>query len=203
MILNDKEKATLGYYNSHAEEWVQDRHPGDTSFWQKELEHFHELLKAGKVLEIGTGSGREAAILLKYGYDYTGIDASIGLLDIARKNLPRGKFLHQTFYELNFPENSFDGFWTSATLLHVPKGRIEEVLLRIKHVIKPNAVGFISLKQGTGESVEESTGRLFSYYSVEEFNRNLNKVGLSLIEEPAIRPKDKRGNIWLTYFVRK
>ena len=53
------------------------------------------------------------------------------------------------FYKLNFPSGSFDGFWASASLLHIPKNKIHQVLSDIKNIIKPNGIGFISLKQKT------------------------------------------------------
>ena len=38
------------------------------------------LPKGGEVLELGSGSGREAAYVLQEGYDVTGIDASAGMV---------------------------------------------------------------------------------------------------------------------------
>jgi SAM-dependent methyltransferase len=45
-----------------------------------------------KVLEIGCGSGRDAAEILKRTNDYVGFDVSEGLLAVARKENPTGIF---------------------------------------------------------------------------------------------------------------
>lgn len=107
---------------------------------------------------------------------------------------------------MDYPESSFDGFWTSATLLHIPKSRIDEALRSIHRVVRPERVGFISIKKGEGEKIEvdepQMTGerkRLFSYYSREEFREALKRNGYKVVEE-RIRPMSER-TTRLIYFV--
>jgi len=78
------EDKTVQYYDAHAEDWTR-THGGNIghSYWKKEMAKFHELLPKGKVLEIGSGAGKDAAALIGIGYDYVGTDASRGLLKIA------------------------------------------------------------------------------------------------------------------------
>lgn len=114
-----------------------------------------ELLPTGKVLEIGSGGGRDAKELIAKGYKYTGTDVSKGLLEEARKANPSTVFLRQSVYDLDFPDNTFDGFWASAVLLHIPKDRIDEALSRLRAVVRNDGIGFISIKQGEGQKIEE------------------------------------------------
>lgn len=159
-MLTSEEKKTLKYYDKHAEEWSKDRSPLTSSFWDQDVEKFHHFLPKGKIIEIGSGSGREASRLIALKYDYIGTDLSKGLLGYAKKNNPKGKFLLKNVYDLDFPANFFDGFWTSATLLHIPKSKIEIALKSINRILKQGAVGFISIKENKGisESEEEKTG---------------------------------------------
>ena len=71
VITTDREKQTVGYYDKKAEDWAT-AHGGyeKTSYWQSEMERFHELLPSGKVLEIGSGTGKDAEALIAMGYDY-------------------------------------------------------------------------------------------------------------------------------------
>ena len=143
-------------------------------------------------------------------YKYTGTDASQSMLDIARKNVPNGEFKVMDFYNLDFPEKSFDGFWAAASLLHVPKNEIPEVLKGIKRIIKDNGIGFISLK--LKDSLDEgvikenkrdiSTERYFSFYADGEFNKILEKTGFKVIEETRVQENDERKQMWLCYFVK-
>lgn len=203
--LTKAEKLTLNTYKEIAQEWI-DEH-ADERISQKDLDTFFKYLPAGKILEIGAGGGRDAKRLLEKGYDYTGTDISDELLNVARKRLPQGKFITQSVYELDFPENTFDGFWCFAVLLHVPKFRINEALSKIYEVIKSGGVGFISVKQGEGEKiVEEETPsgqkykRFFAYYLPREFNKILEDNNFEVLKSE-IRPVTQK-TTWLVYIVK-
>ena len=168
---------------------------------------FKKLLPEGKILEIGAGGGRDAQELIRLGYDYVGIDVAEKLLAEAQKINPTATFLHQSIYELDFPKHAFDGFWTAATLLHIPKSRIKSALRKIHAVIKPRGIGFISIKQGKGERIEQDEPqipgdhrRLFAYYSQNEFKKILEDNSYQVIETHT-KPISER-TTWLIYFVK-
>ena len=202
MTITEQEKATLQYYNTHAEDWRATHCVNSQSFWSDEIWQFHHLLPSGKILEIGSGSGREAARLIQLGYDYSGTDASEGLLEIARRDNPGAKFFHQSVYDLTFPTRTFDGFWTAATLLHVPKDRMGEALKSIQRVVKPKGLGFISLKEGQGESIDQKTGQFFSYFTTEEFSQILFKNDMAVIHASK-KEQSSRNVTWLTFFCQE
>ena len=194
-------KRTIDYYDKNAESWSRSHcYKQEQSFWKEEMEKFHELLPKGKVIEIGSGSGKDAKALVDFDYDYMGTDVSKGLLKAAKRNNPNETFLNIAVQDLVFDGESFDGFWTVATLLHIPKNKIGAALQSIKNIIKPGGVGFISLKAGSGESVDPNTGRWWSYYSLEEFHGILNKNGFEVIEE---RTRKGDSAWWLMYWVRR
>lgn len=200
MMRTDKEKQTVKYYDKKAEAWANTHHGfEEVSYWQSEMERFHELLPSGKVLEIGSGSGKDAESLIKMGYDYTGTDASEGLLKVAKKRNPRATFKHVGVHDLDFSEHEFDGFWTVATLLHIPKDRTDEALQKIKTQIKSGGIGFITMKAGAGEREDPETGRWFAYYSKEGFQEVLERNGYQVIEE-----KNRQGekDWWLCFWVK-
>lgn len=196
ILLTPEEQQTIDWYNNNAREWA------DTPFihdiHSTEVERFHKTKPTGKLLEIGCGQGRDAHELIALGYDYTGTDASQALLDIAAKNNPGHPFLLQDLYNLDFPDNSFDAFWCYATLLHVPKARLTEALESIHRVIWSGGRGYISLKEGQGESVDEK-GRYFSYYSEGEFARLLELNGYNVLKHYSYPVTEKR--TWLAFHV--
>ena len=199
MFSTNREQQTIDYYDKNAQEWAS-THNGyaDESYWKAEMAKFHDLLPSGKVLEIGSGTGKDAADLLNM-YDYVGTDASEGLLKIAHARNPQAEFRHISVYDLDFPKNSFDGFWTAATLLHVPQERIDEVLQKIKTQVKTGGVGFISVKAGAGERVDHDTGRWFAYYSQKGFHQVLERNEFKVLEE---KTKQGQKDWWLCYWVR-
>jgi len=200
MTTTDKEKQTVGYYDKKADDWASAHHGlEEASYWKSEMDKFHELLPSGKVLEIGSGAGKDAESLIKMGYEYTGTDASEGLLKVAQKRNPQATFKHIGVHDLDFPEHSFDGFWTAATLLHIPKDRVDKALQRIKTQVKPDGVGFITMKAGAGEREDPETGRWFAYYSKDEFQGVLERNGFKVVEE-----KSRKGekDWWLCFWVK-
>ena len=204
MKLTQEEELTIETYDTNAKVWAKKHSvPG---FWAKEIATFRKLLPKGKILEIGAGGGRDAQELIKLGYNYTGIDVSRGLLAEASKLNPQARFVIKSIYDLDFPRDSFDGFWTSATLLHIPKNRIKIALRKIHYVIRPNGIGFISIKQGRGEKIVEDESempgekRLFVYYSQKGFKNILEKNGYRIIKSYLV-PMSER-TTWIIYFVK-
>lgn len=198
MKLPPEEKITLETYNTTAKQWSE-KH-ATVGFWKKEMGIFRTLLPTGKILEIGSGGGRDAKELVALGYKYIGTDISIGLIEVAKRENPHETFLVQSVYDLDFPEGTwFDGFWASAVLLHIPKARIDEALQRIAKFMRNGAIGFISLKQGSGERLEEDK-RFFAYYSEEEFRRVLQRNNFGIVQTTVHSMGEK--TTWLCFFVR-
>lgn len=173
----------------------------EPSFWAQEYAYFKQLkIPQGKLLEIGSGSGREAIEWIRIGYEYTGIDTSVALIQIAQKTEPLGHYFHTSIYEMPFPPDNFDAFSSWAMLPHVPKEYIGKALEAIHNVLKPKALGFIAMREGVGEKQESETGRWFSYYSQGEFKDILVKHGFEILFES--RKQSRIDLVWILFFVR-
>lgn len=204
MLRTQKEQKTINYYDQQAKQWASE-HGGqeERSYWEKQMFQFKELLPNGKIIEIGSGAGKDAKALIAMGYEYTGTDASIGLIEVAQAKNPNTVFVNQAVEDLNFPAGIFDGFWTAATLLHIPKDQIDNVLQKIKSICKKDAIGFISLKEGQGEQEDVNTGRWFAYYSAEEFIGVLERNDFEVVNFE-MREETRAGQPnWLAYFVKQ
>ena len=204
MSATEKELQTISYYDQHAEKWSSERGPdAKKSLWEPELEQFHSLLPEGKILEIGFGGAKEAASLIRMGYEYVGIDPAAALIKKAQKRFSQAQFDVKSVYDLDYKQ-VFDGFWCSAVLLHVPPEKMNSALSKIYQSMKPGALGFISLIQGQGEYLDEETGRFFYLYDEDQFITLLKKNGF-IIERHNIRHRNTKRTwlrSWLTFFVR-
>ena len=199
--MNNIKLKTVEYYDREATSWSAS-HGGDDkeSWWKDEMIRFNEYLPSGRILEIGSGVGKDAEDLIKLGYDYIGIDASNGLLELARKRNPSATFIQRYAHEIDPSLGEFDGFWAAAVLLHIPKNEIQDSLFRISSVLKDGGIGFITMKEGEGERVDEKTGRLFAYYNEDEFTNILESTGFSILETGR---RDTERDNWLIFYVRK
>ncbi len=199
--MDEKKVETVKYYYQEANSWSAS-HGGDDkeSWWKDEMTRFNEYLPSGRILEIGSGVGKDAEALIRLGYDYTGTDASNGLLELARKRNPSATFIQRYAHEIDHSLGEFDGFWASAVLLHIPRDEMRDSLLAISSVIKNDGVGFITMKEGEDERVDEKTGRLFTYYKEEEFRDVLESTGFSVLE---VGRRDTEKDNWLIFYVKK
>jgi ubiquinone/menaquinone biosynthesis C-methylase UbiE len=191
-------KIALNYSKSHF-----------THFWIKEFDFYKSIIRGKKVIDLGCGAGRDAAVFVENGFDYTGIDVSKGMLKVASERVPKGKFEQMDFSKTNFPDNTFDGFWAAASFLHVPKKDVNTVLQEVKRITKDSGVGFISVKEKTGiseglvnEEKYEGISRYFSFYTQDEFKGLLEQNGFIVIKTTLHTESDKQKTNWLCYFVR-
>ena len=199
------DKQNLKAYNKIAPEWV--RKNFNRKFWAGEYVFFQQLLRQGKVIDLGCGGGRDSLWFIKHGYDYLGVDFSKQMIKQAKLRNPKARFVCKSFYDLDFPKNSFDGFWAAASLLHVPKQKIKKVLKGIYEIIRPGGVGFIAVKEGRDQKLENwdktQIKRFFSYYRTLEFQSLLKSAGFELIRSAKHKNLSQPQHDFLIFFMEK
>jgi ubiquinone/menaquinone biosynthesis C-methylase UbiE len=201
-------KPTIDAYNKIADDFHQ---RNAVSILNKEYDIFSEFEGDNKnIVEIGCGTGRDAVELIKRGFEYVGIDASEEMLKIAQKRAPDAKFRVGDFYKLDFPAESFDGFWAAAAFLHVPKSEIDLVIAEAKRILKPHGIGFITVKEKTTMDegiIEEAKGggiqRYFAFYDQDEFKEILERNGFEILKIMRQQEDDKIKTRWVEFFVKK
>ncbi|OGY25626.1 MAG: hypothetical protein A2134_00775 [Candidatus Woykebacteria bacterium RBG_16_39_9b] len=185
-------------YNNLAPRWSQ------TDWGDKELQKFIKLVGRGKVLDLGCGSGIQSKTLSKAGLEVTGIDFAEKMIEEAKKQVPEATFLTMDILDLNFPPEHFDGVYARASLLHIKKDKIREVLVKLREILKKEGIMYVALKEGKGERdvYDEGFGasRFFAFYKEDEFKKLLEEGKFQLIE--TIYAQTERNN-WLQFFAKK
>lgn len=147
---------TLKFYADNAARYVQHA-TGPTP----QLAGFLARLPAGgKVLELGTGNGRDAAAMLAAGFAVTPSDGSPELAAEAEARLGRPVRI-MMFHELDAID-VYDGVWACAALLHAPRDELTDDLARIFRALRPGGHLVASFKAGSGEG-RDSLGRYYNY----------------------------------------
>ncbi len=198
----DNYRKTIEAYDRIAPEYSRKHF---THFRIDEFAFYKETINGSAVIDLGCGAGRDAAVFIDNGFDYTGIDASKGMIEQARKRVPNGKFEQKDFADTGFADNTFDGFWAEASFLHVPKQHLPGVLQEARRITKEGGIGFISIKEKTdmdeGIVEEQKYGgisRYFAFYTQEEFKKLLEDSGFTIIK--TVQRKKEDGSMWLCYF---
>ena len=186
------------YYDVNAKEYIENTINCDMSFhYQKFLKY---LPKTGKILDVGFGSGRDMIYFKSLGYDVEGIDTSIEFV----KNMKEKGFnvRLESACELN-SKCEFDGIWACASLLHLKRDELEEVIIRCSNALKENGVLYCSFKYGDKEV--EIDNRYFNYINEEIISKLLIKNNITVIEVYKTYDvrKDRKTEKWINVIVRK
>ena len=121
--------------------------------------------KGGHVLDLGCGTGRDTQAILEAGFEVTALDGSPQMAAEAEKRIGR-PVLVMLFDEMIF-ERRFDGIWASASLLHVPRAGLPDVLSRVHAALKPGGLIEAGFKSGNAEG-RDKLGRYYNYLDAEE-----------------------------------
>jgi len=195
------DKQTIDTYNQLAKEYDEET----TDFWDRfPRTIFDKFIEAtsGKVLDVGSGPGRDGLVLQNAGLDVICLDA---LSEMVRLSTERGlNSIVGDFNHLPFEDGSFGGVWAYTSLLHVPKSKAENAFLGIQRVLRSNGIFGLGLIEGETELYRESSGvgkpRWFSFYKKEEIEDLLQKYGFEVVyfEEFKVNTKN-----YLNFISRK
>jgi SAM-dependent methyltransferase len=148
---------TIAFYNQEAAKYAARRAP---ERWPQLDAFINRLSPNAKVLELGTGGGQDASVMIAAGLDVTPTDASVGLATQAETLLGRPVRIMR-FDELD-AEAEFDGVWANMCLLHVPADALGDVLARIWRALKPGGIFFANYKAGDGGD-RDALGRYYNF----------------------------------------
>lgn len=175
---------TLAFYTGHAAE-IARRYESVASPVER---YFAQAFTPGaRVLDVGCGSGRDAARLLASGYDAYGIEPVEALRLAAVAVHPE---LAGRIGEGGLPRTGdafggeFDGILCSAVLMHVPDTDLLDAALAIRRLLKPGGRLLLSIPASRGDLLSgdrDANGRLFAPYSADEVSLLLERLGFVLI----------------------
>jgi ubiquinone/menaquinone biosynthesis C-methylase UbiE len=179
--MDEEIESTVDTYESVAEQY-HERH-ADRSVIQGFLDLFLAILDGNRVLDIGCGPGWETETLADRGFDTTGIDLTPAFLDIATDIAPTGTFARMDMRHLGFSDQEFNGLWSCASFLHVPRSDAHSTLSEFHRVLRPGGTLALAVKKGTGEQTGngyENDERRFTLYTVDDLHERVTKAGFKV-----------------------
>jgi SAM-dependent methyltransferase len=198
---------TLDYYNQNAAEISSRYEQAEVAeLWQT----FSRFFEAGqKVLEIGCGSGRDAAYMIKLGCDVRAIDGSVELCKKAvelHPELENRVVFHRLPEVLPFADGQFDAVVSVACLMHMQLNEISPVLAEIARVLKSRGLAFISVpiqRDDVDDAEVDCCGRQFTLISVSDWKDKFSSTGFEVIETK-INPDGlgRLGVLWANFILK-
>ncbi|KUO70709.1 MAG: hypothetical protein APF81_26020 [Desulfosporosinus sp. BRH_c37] len=110
---------------------------------------------------------------------------------------------HAKFGDVYF-DVKFKGIWASASLLHVDRGSIKDILQRLAVMLNQGGVFYMSFKYG--DKVYQKGDRLFNCYDEGSFSEMLSAIPeLTILElyKTADAREERINEFWLSAIVRK
>ncbi len=164
-----------------------------------------KLPAGATVLDLGCGAGDPVAReLVAHGFRVTGVDASLGQIERARRNVPEASFVHADMTSVQLPAGSFDAISAFYSITHVPQNEHQALIGRIATWLRPNGVFLASFGSSEGNWLGEWLGvtMFFSHLSPDETRRIVKDAGLT-IEKAELVTQDNEEATFLWIAARK
>ncbi len=192
---------TIETYNKLSNEYDKETIDFWNNFPRTFFDRFFEL-SGIKILDVGSGPGRDGLLLKNSGKEVICLDASE---EMVRLSAERGlTSIVGDFNTLPFEDGEFDGVWSYTALLHVPKSEIDAPFSEIYRVLKNKGIFGLGLIEGTSQGYRESSGvnlpRWFSFYEKEEVETIAKKHRFKTIYFESFKPHTKN---YLNFIFRK
>ena len=177
----------------------------DVTRYGETLQHFCALLPKGpaRVLDVGCGPGNLSRFLMdmRPELQITGTDLAPRMIDLARANVPGGRFLVGDARYLADLGPPFDGVLLGFILPYLDKAETRDLLSRVADLLRPSGTVYLSTMEGgeelsglKGASTGEGPSLYLQYYSAEELIEGLTVCGFALHDERRSTYQDHHGD---------
>ena len=200
----DMTDRTIEYYNDNTQDFIAGTVGVDVSDLRNRF--LETIPQGGTILDLGCGSGRDTKAFIEMGYDVRAIDGSPELCREATEF--SGCCVEcKDFFAIDDVEQ-YDGIWACASILHVKKDRIPDLLLILCRALRLEGTLYLSFKYGDFDGFRD--GRYFVDLDEKGFQQvygrylNLYGLGLSMKEEWISEDvRRDRPAKWLNEILRK
>ena len=172
-------------------------------FWEGTQDHdvsqnYNALLSAIKaskveapfnILDFGCGPGRDLKHFDSVGHNATGLDGSESFCKMAKEH-SGCEVLNQNFVDIDLPDNHFNGVFANASMFHVPKVELVNVINKLQQSLKEDGILFssnprpdVGVESKVSKDVEGLNGnRYYNYMHLESYQNLIESCGFKLID---------------------
>lgn len=166
------------YYEINAKQYAKGTFSADMS---EQYKRFLPLLREqARILDVGSGSGRDACYFQKKGYQVTALEPSKNLCREIRKVFS-GEIVCSDIQSYQLDQR-FDGIWACASLLHLQEKEVLSFFEKINLYLNDNGIVYLSGKNGitTGETED---GRFFLEFTEKLMGKILMASGRMKLDQ--------------------
>lgn len=134
---------------------------------------------SARILEVGSGPGRDADYIESRGFHVIRTDATKAFVDLQQSRGHEATVLNLLTDDI---DTKYDLVHANAVLLHFTEPELELVLAKIYTALQPGGKFLFTLKTGTGdEQTNQKLGatRYFHYWQADEIEAKLSTAGFA------------------------
>jgi len=200
MTNDDKKELVALGYDRIADEYL-DRFGQSSVRTGKLAELVEHLPAAASILDLGCGAGVPVARdLVERGFNVTGVDASRGQIERARRNVPKANFIQVDMASVYFAPETFDAVSAFYSISHVPKSEHAALMRRIAKWLRPGGRFLFSYGAEEGDWSGEwlGTAMFFSHHDPETAKRLVQDAGLRLEQVELLKQDNEEASfLWI------
>lgn len=195
-MLNDN----IDYYNRRADDFIAHTKDADLSVLRSKF--VRHIPAGGRILDLGCGSGRDSLAFKQMGFDVYAIDGSSELVNYCKLEL--GDSVECITFENFKTDAKFDGIWACASLIHVERHNLKDIVKKYTEMLNDKGVFFMSFKNRAVDYSKDA--RSFTCFNQDSLDRFLRELGifsdLTIFETFDVRP-DRESEKWVNAFAVK
>lgn len=177
------------------------------------LELIDTIMKKGRLLDAGCGSGRYLLPLQMRGFDVVGVDVSWKALQMLRESSKARKLdmniLAANIFQLPFACDSFDFIWCYGVLQHILSKERESAIREFHRILKKEGILFMEvfgkddMRYG-GNEIEPNTfsrknGIVYHYFDKNEIGDLLRDFSVNINETH--KEKRFKGKLYMRHMI--
>lgn len=159
----------------------------DFSLFDRHGDAFRDALpdpedRPPRVLDVGCGPGADTAPMTDAGIDVVGLDLTPAFLREAREQAPDARFLRGDMRTLPITPGAFEGLWSSAAFLHLPRSDAVPTLAGFHRALAPGGALLLSVMASEtrdADAVEVPDGRRFTFWEEDPICDRLREAGFT------------------------
>ena len=200
-------RVTVASYDAHAEKYRENTQQM-SDVVRAALERFvAQLPGEARVLEIGTGSGRDARAMERAGVSVRRTDITPAFVALLRADGFEADLVDPLIDDLADPAGDapYDGVWAAASLLHLRREDLPRALANLAAATRSGGLFHLSVMEGDGARFltrgDIDAPRHFTFWREESLRAELDLAGWEVVEVD--RTTSARGDDWLDVLARR